>query len=66
MFVIVPDVLKRLNTHIDRLRSLSCCDPARGVAGLREIKAIVAALLGWLGMKMEKRNSDGGGGRTYG
>jgi DNA-binding GntR family transcriptional regulator len=42
--VVVLDLLNRLNARINRLRSLSRADPKRGVASLREIKAIVRAL----------------------
>ncbi len=42
--LVVLDLLTRLNTRINRLRSLSRSDPARGVASLREIKAIADRL----------------------
>lgn len=42
--LIVLDLLTRLNARINRLRSLSRSNPARGAASLREIKAIAAAL----------------------
>ncbi len=38
------DLLTRLNSRINRLRSLTRSDPVRGVASLREINAIVDAL----------------------
>lgn len=42
--LVVLDLLKRLNSRINRLRSLSRSDPARGIASLGEIVAIAAAL----------------------
>lgn len=42
--LVVRDLLTRLNSRINRLRSLSRSDPVRGVASLREIRAIAAAL----------------------
>jgi GntR family transcriptional regulator, trigonelline degradation regulator len=41
---VVLDMLTRLNSRINRLRSLSRSDPARGPASLQEIKDIAAAL----------------------
>jgi len=41
---IVLDLLTRLNSRINRLRSLSRANPARGVSSLREIKTIALAL----------------------
>jgi len=41
---VVLDLLNRLNSKINRLRSLSRSDPDRGPQSLREIEAIVAAL----------------------
>ncbi len=42
--LVILDILNRLNMRINRLRSLSRSDPVRGIASLREIKAIAAAL----------------------
>jgi DNA-binding GntR family transcriptional regulator len=41
---VVLDLLTKLNSKINRLRSLSRSDPGRGAQSLREIEAIVAAL----------------------
>jgi DNA-binding GntR family transcriptional regulator len=41
---VVLEVLTRLNSRINRLRSLSRSDPARGVESLREITSIAQAL----------------------
>ena len=41
---VVLDLLNRLNSKINRLRSLSRSDPDRGPQSLREIEAILAAL----------------------
>jgi DNA-binding GntR family transcriptional regulator len=43
--LVVLDLLTRLNSRINRLRSLSRSDPARGVESLREIRLICDALL---------------------
>ncbi len=42
--LVVLDLLTRLNSRINRLRSLSRSNPARGAASLREIEAIADAL----------------------
>jgi DNA-binding GntR family transcriptional regulator len=42
--LVVLDLLKRLNSRINRLRSISRSNPARGVESLREIKSIARAL----------------------
>jgi DNA-binding GntR family transcriptional regulator len=42
--LVVLDLLTRLNTKINRLRSLARSDPKRGVNSLKEIKAIAKAL----------------------
>ncbi len=42
--LVVLDLLTRLNTKINRLRSLSRSDPKRGVSSLKEINAIAKAL----------------------
>ncbi|MDB5595801.1 MAG: GntR family transcriptional regulator [Hyphomicrobiales bacterium] len=42
--LVVLDLLKRLNSRINRLRSISRSNPARGVESLREIKSITRAL----------------------
>lgn len=42
--LIVLDLLTRLNSRINRLRSLSRSNPTRGATSLREIKAIAGAL----------------------
>lgn len=43
--LIVLDLLTRLNARINRLRSLTRANPARGAVSLGEVKAIAAALL---------------------
>lgn len=42
--MVVLDLLTRINSRINRLRSLSRSDPVRGEASLREIRALAQAL----------------------